>query len=256
MLVVVPLNGAVRRFIHDPSVRGDQHGCHHRQRTEGRGHHVGHHVSVVVLAGPEHAAFGLHDAGHGVVDEGEAELDAGLRKPVPVRPLERLREDVPECSIVGLRDGVLRTEPEIHLLVQRVGHAGFREAADGRVGVVNGLDDAAFTPELLDGAAKDLPPPVVGANQFRAAVAGHPELGVLVHISVGVPPHDDGLAPGADGGLDVVHQDRFAEHRAVQLIPDRAVRGLPLLLEIVLPDPVLVRGDRRALDAHTMPLDG
>jgi len=121
---------------------------------------------------------------------------------------------------------------------------------------VNRLDDAAAVPELLDGAAEDLPTPVVGVNQLRATGAGHPELGILVHVAVGVPPHDDRLVPGADGRFDVAHQDGLAEHRAVQLIPDRAIRGGPLLLEIVLPDPVLVRGDGRALDAHAVPLDG
>src|SRR5699024_4706824 len=42
MAVIVALYGTVRRLILIISVRGNQHGGHHCQRTEGGGYHVAH----------------------------------------------------------------------------------------------------------------------------------------------------------------------------------------------------------------------
>ena len=195
MFIVVLLHGTMSGLVLKPAVWRNQYRSHHGQRAKGRGHHVGHNVTIVVLTGPEHTAFGFHDTGHGIIDEGEVELDPGLFELVSVLLLKGLRKDVTEGPVVGLRDGVLCTEPKVHLLVQCIFHAGLRKAADRRIGVVNALDDSAAFVELLNRAAEELTTRVVGVNKLRFSGTGHLEFGVLVYISVSVPPHDDGLSP-------------------------------------------------------------
>ncbi len=99
------------------SPRRNENGGHHGEASEGRRDHVRHDVAVVVLQGPEHPPFGADDSCRSVVDEGEEIPNpCCLKLLFPVLFVLRL-EDVPEAGIVGLRDGVLRAEPEVHLLV-------------------------------------------------------------------------------------------------------------------------------------------
>ena len=63
------------------------------------------------------------------------------------------------------------------------------------------------------------------------------------------------VQPGTRRG-HVAHDDRLAEDDAAEDVADRAVRRPPHLLQAELLDPGLVRGDRRALDADAVLLDG
>ena len=67
VLLVVPRHGAVRRFVLEVAVRGDEHGGHHAELAEAGGHHVALHVAVVVYS-PELAALVRDDLRDRVVD--------------------------------------------------------------------------------------------------------------------------------------------------------------------------------------------
>jgi len=137
-------------------------------------------------------------------------------------------EDQLEVAIVGLGDGILRAEPQIHLLVQRVGEACLGKAFDGRVEVVDALDDARSF-ELLD-RVPHLIALVTREDELSLTRPGHAILHVLVHITIGVPAHDDRLRPAPDRRCDVPDQYRLSEDRAVQYLANGAVGALPLLL--------------------------
>ena len=65
----------------------------------------------------------------------------------------------------------------------------------------------------------------------------------------------DRLRPPRHQARDVGDHDRLAEDDATEDVADRAVRRAVHLLQAELLDPRLVGGDRRALDAHPVPLD-
>ena len=67
---------------------------------------------------------------------------------------------------------------------------------------------------------------------------------------------DDRLVPAGHEARDVGDDDRLAEDHAAEDVADRAVRALPHLLEAELLDARLVGGDRGALDADAVLLDG
>ena len=63
-------DSAVSGLEFGSAVGGHQDGGHHSQGAESGGDHVAHDIAVVVLAGPDVAAFAADDAGNGVVNEG------------------------------------------------------------------------------------------------------------------------------------------------------------------------------------------
>ena len=91
-----------------------------------------------------------------------------------------------------------------------------------------------------------------GEDQLRFAGTGHPDFTVLIHIPVGMSRQRDRLLPRSHDRLDPVHQDRLAKHRAVKRGPDRPVRALIHLLELILLHPRRIRRDRRALHRHAV----
>ena len=254
VLVVVAGDGAVGGFELELAVRADENAGHHGQGAEGGGDHVAHDVAVVVLAGPDEAALAADDAGHDVVDEAVEVFQTGGLEPGLVFGVVDLLEDVLEGVVVFLGDGILGTEPEVLLLVQRVVEAAAGEAADGAVLVVLALQDAAAL-EVVDGGGL-LGAVRAGEAQLRFAGAGDAELGGLVDVAVGVAGDGDGLLPVLDGGLDAVDHNGRTEDRAVQRSADGAVGALPHLMELVLLHPLGVGGDGGALDGHAVFLVG
>src|SRR5699024_8506962 len=69
MAVIMSLHSAMRGLILVISVGRNKYGSHHGKRTESRGYHIAHHISVIILAGPDETALGFHYAGNNVVDE-------------------------------------------------------------------------------------------------------------------------------------------------------------------------------------------
>ena len=102
VLVVVALDGAVGGLVLVVAVGAYEHGGHHGEAAEGGGEHVAHDVAVVVLARPDEAALGLHDAGDGVVDQGVEVLDAERLELLLVLGLVEVGKDVLEAVVVLL----------------------------------------------------------------------------------------------------------------------------------------------------------
>ena len=96
------LHGAVCRLVLVLAVGRHQHRGHHGKRSKCRGEHVAHHVAVVVLACPDEATLTLHDASHGVIDEGVEVRDARCLKALAVLVLVHVGEDVLEAVVVDL----------------------------------------------------------------------------------------------------------------------------------------------------------
>ena len=245
MLVVVALHRAVSRLVLVHAVGRYQHGGHHGERAERGRHHIAHHVAIVVLAGPDEAALGLHHARHGVVDQRVEVLDAGLVEARLILGIEDFLEDVLEAMIVLLGDGVLGGEPHVLMRIERIVEAAAREAFDRRIQVVHALHDARAV-EFMHQLAL-LGTVGRGIDQLDLAGAGNTHLGVLVHVAVRMAGQRDGSLPVAHARLDAAHHDRGAEHRAVEHGADGAVGALPHLLEAVFLHTSGVGGDRRAL---------
>ena len=243
-------HGAVRRLVFVIALGGDEHAGHHRQRTEGRGDHVAHHVAVVVLARPDEAALGADDARNRIVDERVEVFDARRLELFFIFGGEKIGKDVLEVVVVDLGDGVLGGEPQILTGVQRVFKAAARKGLDGFVQIVLPLNDARAL-EIVNQRAR-LGAVGGGVDQLRLAGAGDLHLRVLVYVAVGVARDGDGRLPGANGRLNAADQDRRAEHRAVEHGADGAVGGLPHLLEGIFLHALRVGRDGGALDGYAV----
>ena len=247
-------DGAVGGLVLIVPLGAHQHGGHHGQRPEGRGDHIAHHVAVVVLEGPDHAAFGPYHPGHGVVDQGIEVGETLLLELRPVLLVIEPLEGVPEGAVIFLGDGVLGGEPQVLICAQGIVEAAPGKGLDGgRLVVLAGQH--AVTLEVIDClglfAAK-----AGGHRQLRPGARLHLHLRRLVHVAVGMAGDGDGLLPGPHHGADALHQNRRPEHRAVQNRPDGAVGALPHLVEVVFRHPGGVGGDGGAFDAHAQAGDG
>ena len=189
-----------------------------------------------------------------LVDQAVEVGDAGSLELVLVLGVVDLLEDVLEGVVVLLRDGVLGAEPQVLLCVQGVGKAAAGKAGDRAVLVVGALQHAGALEIIDDGLLFGAV--LAGKAQLGAAGAGHPELGALVHVAIGVAGDGDGLFPAAHRRLDAVDHDGRAEHGAVQHGADSAVGAFPHLMQLVLVHPLGVGGDGGALDRHAVLLVG
>ena len=235
---------AVCRLVLVGAVRGDEYARHQAQAAERRGHHVAHHVAVIVLACPDETALGAHHARHGVVDQSVEIFDAGFLKLFFIVSVVNFLENILEAVIVNLRNGVFRGKPQVLLRVERIAEAGVRKAGNAAVQIVLALHHArAF--EFLDCLAR-LRAVRRSDHEFRLAACRHRAFHIAVHVAVSMTGQRDGLFPVRHKGNDTLHQDWRAEHGAVQNGADRAVRGFPHLMQVVFLHAGSVRGDGRA----------
>lgn len=93
-------------------------------------------------------------------------------------------------------------------------------------------------------------------SHLQLASGGHHKVRGLVLVRVRMPTDDDGLLPAGDEARDVLADDGLAEDGASQNVADGAVGRPPHELELELLHALLVRSDRRTLDAHVVLLDG
>ena len=84
------------------SVRAYENAGHHGKASAGRGNHVAHNISVVVLAGPEKPTLALHDSGNSVINQSVEVFDSGSIKFCLVVSIENPLENLLEISVVGL----------------------------------------------------------------------------------------------------------------------------------------------------------
>ena len=248
------LHRTVGGLVLEGAIGAHEHRGHHGKRTKSARHHVAHNVAVVVLAGPDEAAFGLHDARHGVVDEGVEVRDACLVKTSLVLGVKDLLEDILEAVVILLGNGVLRGEPNVLLDGKRVLEAAVGEALDGPVEVVHALHHARLL-EVVHQLAR-LSAVFGRVDELHLARTGNAHLGIAIHIAIGVTGKRDGLGPVAHAGLDALDHDRRAEDGAVEHGADGAVGALPHLLEAVLLHARGIGRDGGALHGHTQALRG
>ena len=119
------LDRTVSGLVHEAALGRDQNRAHHRQTTERRCEHVRHDIPVVVLACPQHAALGFHDARHCIVDEGVEKIDSPCIKLFGPVGGVFLFEYLLEAGVVGFGNSVFGGEPDILFLVQAEGKASF-----------------------------------------------------------------------------------------------------------------------------------
>ena len=236
------------------AVRAHQHAGHHGQRTKGGGHHIAHHIAVVVLAGPDKAALAANDAGNDIVNEAVEVGNAGSLKFCLVFGVVHLLEDILEGVVILLGNGVLGAKPQILLHVQCVVEAAAGKAADGIVLVVLALQHTG-TFKIEHGGTL-LGAVGTGEQQLCLTGTGDAELRALVHVAIGMAGDGDGLFPVLDHRLDAVDHDGGTEHGAVQHGADGTVGALPHLVQLVLVHALGIGGDGGALDRHAILLVG
>ena len=254
VLVIVTGNGAVGGLVLVFAVRAHQDRGHHGQGAKGGGHHIGHHVAVVVLAGPYEAAFTAHHAGNGIVNEGVEVLDAGGLELLLVLFLVDFLEDGLEAAVVLLGDGVLGGEPEVFLHVQGILEAAVGKTGNGFIRVVHAFDDTGAG-ELVDYFLNTLTGNAF-EHQFGYAGLGGLDFYVTIHVAIGMTGNGDGLFPELHGRMDAGDGDGCTEHGAVQHSADGAVGALPHLVQVILAHALHVGGDGGALDGHAILLGG
>ncbi len=179
--------------------------------------------------------------------------DARLAEVGLVVLLEDLIEDVLEASVVLLQDGVLGTQVQRPLLLQREVETAMREALDALVRVVHahGHTIALEVIHVPGGG----PAFLRGEGHGELSLAFDHSVGGFVLVSESVAADHDGFGPAGHQAWDVIDHDGLAEHGAAEDVADGAVGALPHLLQAELLHACLVRGDGGALDANVVLLD-
>ena len=95
--------------------------------------HIAHHVAVIVLAGPDKAALGLHDPGYRIIDQGIEIGDAQPFQTSLIVSVVDLLENILEGMVIFLGDRILGGKPQILLRIQRILEAASGKALDGTV---------------------------------------------------------------------------------------------------------------------------
>ena len=205
---------AVRSLVFRRAVRCNEDGGHHGKRAEGRGHHIAHHVAVIVLAGPDEAALAPDHTGDRVVDQ-RVEIPQTQRfKLYFVGLFIFLFKNALERAVVDFCDGVLGGEPKILLRINSILEAGPRKRADAAFLVVFTLEDGGAVGFLDKNGLLFAGCTLEGHGAFAGLV--RLETYGLIHIAVGMAGNGDGLFPCAHDRLDGVQQNGRAEDRAVQ----------------------------------------
>jgi hypothetical protein len=213
------------------------------------------HVAVVVLAGPHVAALPLQGRGHHVVDQPVLIGDAGGLELILELGVEDLLEQVFEAPVVALHDRVLGREVDGQAAVESVAHRGAREVADRVVEVVHRHRDTAAG-EVVHVELDRVAAVLRREGQRQRPLARHDQVGGAVLVAEGVAADDDRLRPPGHEPRDVGDDDRLAEDDPTEDVADRPVGRAVHLLEAELLDARLVWGDRRALHADAVSLDG
>ena len=242
---------AVRGLKFCRAVRRDEHGGHHGERAERCGHHIAHHVAVIILAGPDEAALAMLMTRNGVVDQ---RVEIPQAKRLELRPIALLVfffKNALERAVIDLGNGILGGEPEILLRINGILEAGPRERADAAFLIVFALEDGGAVGFLDENGLL----PAGCALEGHGAFAGLVRLKAygLIHVAVGMAGDRDRLFPCAHDRLDRVQQNGRTEDRAVQNGTDGPVRAFPHLGQLrIFGHSLRVRRDRRAFDGHAV----
>ena len=80
-------------------------------------------------------------------------------------------------------------------------------------------------------------------DKLRLSLSGNLDLHILIYVAVGVAGDGDWLCPVCHTGNDTLYENRGAENGSVQYGPDRAVRALPHLFQVILRHSCGIRSD-------------
>ena len=255
MAVVMLGDGAMGGLVLCGSIWRNQDRRHHSQAAESSGDHVAHHVSVIVLTGPDEAALTPNDPGYGVVNEGVEIGEAQLPEPLLVICLKLLLEHPLEHPIVDLGDGILGGKPQILLCINGVLEAGLGKGADALLLIVSPLPNRRSV-HLLHREGLLLAALSAECHGAGARLCGI-QIHTLIHVAIGMTGNGDGLLPIFDHRVNGVQQNGGTEDGAVQNGADGAVGAFPHLGQLgVLLHPLRVGRNGGALDGYAQPLGG
>ena len=234
---------AVGRLVLEAAVRRHQHTGHHGQGAKGGGHHIAHHIAVIVLARPDIAALRLHHTRHRVIDQCVEICDAGIFELLRILAVKNLLENILEGVVVFFGDGILGGKPQILLCVKCIVKAASRKALDGIAEIVLSLHHAR-TGKIVD-QFSCLGSVLRRVDQFAFARSRNLHLARLIDVAVCMSRDRDRLFPVLHARLDPLDDNRCTEHRSVQHGANRSVRALPHLLEMILRHTGGIRRNRR-----------
>ena len=240
----------MRRLVLVHTTWGYQHGSHHGKRSTGRGYHIAHHISVVILAGPDKTALCLHNTCYRIVDQGIEILDTCRLKFILVLLVINLLENILKIMVILFRNGILGGKPQILFCIQRITKTRFGKAGDGLVRVVDSLEDSR-TVKFVNGLA-DLCAILCCKYKFCLTFSRHLDLCIFIYIAVGMSGEGDRRRPVFHTGIDALYLDRGTENRAVQSCPDRTIWAFPHLFQIVLCHSCRIWGNGRTFYSHTI----
>ena len=254
MLVVVLGDGAVGGLKLRGAIGRHQHGGHHGQGAEGGGHHIAHHVTIIVLASPNKAALAADDPSYSIVNECVEIGNAQLLK-IGLVVFKFFFKHPFERAVVNLGDGILGGEPQVLPRVDGVLEAGTGKRTDALFLVVSALPYGG-TIYLLHGQRFFLAIFALEGQGSRTGFAGV-HIHALIHITISVTGNGNGLFPVFHHGMDGVDENGGAEHRAVQNGADGTVGTFPHLGELgIFLHALTIGSNGGALDGHAQALGG
>ena len=182
--------------------------------------------------------------------------DLGLVKLRLILLLKYLLKQILEPAIIRLEDRVLRAHIQRQFLLQRQLETRVRKSAYRVVRVILRLCHTAAVLEIKHFYRLGGPAGGWAEYHFQCAVFGDDFVFGAVLVAEGVAADDDGLFPAWDQPWNARDHNRFAKHRASQMIPNGAVGAQPHFLEVELLDSLLIGRDGCAFDADAVLFDG
>ena len=230
------------------SFRRYQNGGHHGKGSECGRHHIAHHISVIVFAGPDIAAFGLHHPRPRIIDQRVEIGDPGLLKRFFVLRIVDFLENIFKRMVILFRNGILGCKPQILLCVQRIIETTSCKTFYGCIDIVHALND----PRAVKGMDQFSFFCSVCAciDQLHFSGSRNFHLSPFINVSVRMSCDRNRLFPVFHTGFNTFYHDRRTEHCAVQDGTDGAVGAFPHFFQIILAHTGGIGGNRSALHRH------
>ena len=214
------------------------------------------HVTVVVLASPDVAAFPLHGTGHHVVDQTVFVCQTSLIEISFELSVEHFLKQVFELSVISLQDGVFGAEVHRVVAAQAITHRGTSEVTNALVVVVHAHRYATICAVVRNLKFHRLTAIFRSKRHRHCSRTRHLEVRGLVLIAMCVTSDHNWLGPTGYESGNVATDNRLTENDATKNVTDRPIWRLPHFLQTKFFNASLIRGDRGALDAHAMLQDG
>lgn len=256
MLTVVSCHCTMGGLSLHATIWGQKHRRHQTEGAVSLRDYIRLHIAVIVLARPYEASIALYSVGHHVINQSVFIPELPFFELCLVVPVVQLLEDVFESTVVLLQDGVLGRKIQWVVALDGKLEAAMGKLVDGLVRVIHTQQDTrAFELENFH---------CLNFSCFVVWLKRDEEFARLLHnvisgpvlVTEGVSANDDGFSPAWHKSWNILDNDGLTKDCAPKFISNRAVRGLPHLLELKLSNAGLVRGNRRALYANFAFLNG